>query len=156
MAFWEGILAYIPSAACGGHTTVLHGHYHSTKWKCFAFADLMGKTWLLIGSLVIEHLEGASFQILTGCFHLFFRDLSINIFELCLVVNLFTPQCSPLLNWDFNASPPAYPPMLLESRVKHVVKRELLVITYALIQFSNANLVCSLVGNHTAFWRYSG
>lgn len=122
----------------------VHGHDYSTKWKCFVFAHLMGKTWLLIGVPVIAHHEWAAFQISTGCLHSLFCDLSINIFKWCLVVTLFTPQFSHLLNWDFNVSPPAYPSVLLESRVKRVVKRELafmkkllLVIIYSLIYFSN-------------------
>lgn len=76
------------------------------------------KTWFLIDVFAIEHLEGASFQVFTGYLHFLFCDLSINVFNLCLVVNLFISQFSHLLNWDFNASAPAYSAMLLESRMK--------------------------------------
>lgn len=83
------------------------------------------KTWFLIDVFMIEHHEWASFQVFSGYLHFLFCDLSVTVFNLFLIVNLFISQFSHLLNWDFKVSAPAYPAMLFKSRVKQVVKREL-------------------------------
>lgn len=113
------------------------------------FDRVMGKTWLLIDVLVMEHFEWASFKYYYELFTLPFLWLAIHIFKLCLVINLCTPQFCHLLNGDFNVSLLEYPTRLLESRRKQVVQRVpsfmkklLWVILHTLIYIPNVNLVC--------------